>query len=229
VPTFDRDSWERRVARETAKLGKQALDEVMNALGDPPDFSGLPATFWDQQTGALASLLTPLLQEVYLASAESALEESVVGVDWAMVNRNAVTWANSYTYDLVSGMTETTRELIRESVGNFFTQNQTLDELRGRLESAFGPIRADMIATTEVTRAATEGERALVQLLEEQGLLFRDVWETAADEFVCPICMPLNGQAQGPTGYIHPENGQSYDGPPAHPRCRCRERHESVL
>ena len=30
-------------------------------------------------------------------------------------------------------------------------------------------------------------------------------------------------------GYcVHPETGNSYDGPPAHPRCRCRERHESL-
>jgi hypothetical protein len=229
VSEFERETWEQRVAREAAKFGKQSLDAVLTALGDPPDFSRVPSGFWDEQSGALATALTPLLQEVYLAAAEAELEDSPVGVDWTQVNRGAVTWSNQYGYELVRGLTETTRELVREAVSNFFTQDQTLDDLRARLESAFGPIRADMIATTEVTRAATEGERALVEMLEEQGLLFLDVWETAADEFVCPICMPLDGQEQGPTGYVHPDNGNVYDGPPAHPRCRCRERHESVL
>ena len=225
---FNRDSWEARLAREASRLGRQSLDALMTALGDPPDMARLPASFWDDEAATMTATLTPMLQEVYLASAEAALEVSPVGVDWVLVNQRAVTWANQYGYDLVQGLTGTQRDLVREAVGNFFTQNQTLADLRGRLETAFGPIRADMIATTEVTRAATEGERALVELLRAEGLGFRDIWETAADELVCPICEPLDGQEREGSGYVHPDTGQSYDGPPAHPRCRCRERHESL-
>jgi len=230
VPDFDRETWERRLAREAARLGRETLDTLMTALGDPPNYSALPASFWDDQTALMSGALTPLLQEVYMASAEAALEMSPVGVDWAVVNQRAVTWANQYGYDLVQGLTGTQRDLTREAVGNFFSQNQTLAQLRDRLEGAFGPIRADMIATTEVTRAATEGERALVELLKEQGLGFREIWETANDEIVreCPICWPLNEVERGDSGYVHPETGQTYDWPPAHPRCRCRERHESM-
>jgi hypothetical protein len=229
LPDFDRDSWEARLAREAARLGRQSLDELMTAIGDPPDMARLPASFWDDEAAAMTATLTPMLQEVYLASAEAMLEVSPVGVDWVLVNQRAVTWANQYGYDLVQGLTGTQRDLVREAVGNFFSQNMTLADLRGRLEGAFGPIRADMIATTEVTRAATEGERALVELLRAEGLGFRDIWETAADELVCPICEPLNGQEREGVGYVHPDTGQSYDGPPAHPRCRCRERHESLM
>ena len=229
MPEFDRESWESRLAKEASKLGKQSLDAILTALGDPPDYGALPASFWDDQGVAMSSAFTPLLQEVYLASAEAVLEESPVGVDWVLLNQRAVTWANQYGYDLVQGLTGTQRDLVREAVSNFFSQNMTLADLRARLEGAFGPIRADMIATTEVTRAATEGERALIDLLREQGLLFRDIWETANDERVCPICEPLDGQERGPSGYVHPDMGDTYDGPPAHPRCRCRERHQSVL
>lgn len=225
---FDRDSWEARLAREASRLGRQSLDALMTALGDPPNLAAVPVSFWDDQTTVLSGALTPLLQEVYMASAEALLEVSPVGVDWVVFNQRAVTWANQYGYELVNGLTGTQQDLVREAVGNFFSQNQTLADLRGRLEGAFGPIRADMIATTEVTRAATEGERALVELLRAEGLGFRDIWETAADELVCPICQPLDGQEREGGGYVHPETGQSYDGPPAHPRCRCRERHESL-
>src|SRR3990167_6105722 len=204
---FDRDSWEARLAREASRLGRQSLDALMTALGDPPDMARIPATFWDDEAATMTATLTPMLQEVYLASAEAMLEVSPVGVDWVLVNQRAVTWANQYGYDLVQGLTGTQRDLTREAVGNFFSQNQTLSQLRDRLEGAFGPIRADMIATTEVTRAATEGERALVNLLTEQGLAFRDIWETAADELVCPRCLPLDGQERESAGYVHPDSG----------------------
>ena len=229
MPEFDRDAWERTLAREASKLGAQSLEALMEELGDPPDLTKVPASFWDSQNALLLAARAPMLQDVYMASAEAALDLSPVGVDWVVMNQNAVTWANQYGYELVQGLTRTQRDLVREAVGNFFTQDQSLADLRHRLEGAFGTVRADMIATTEVTRAATEGERALVDLLREQGLDFRDIWETAADEIVCPICQPLNGAVRDPSGwYIHPEMGIAFGGPPAHPRCRCRERHESL-
>jgi len=86
---FDRDSWERRLAREAARLGQQALDDLTAVLGDPPDFASIPASFWDDATATMAAGVTPILRDAYMASAEAALAESVVGVDWAVVNQQA--------------------------------------------------------------------------------------------------------------------------------------------
>src|SRR3990167_9829615 len=106
---FDRDSWERRLAREAARLGRQALDDLTAVLGDPPDLASIPASFWDDATATMAAGVTPILRDAYMASAEAALSESVVGVDWAVVNQQAITWANQYGYELVRGITETQR------------------------------------------------------------------------------------------------------------------------
>src|SRR3970040_1164950 len=130
---FDRDSWEARLAREAARLGRQSLDALMTALGDPPDMARLPASFWDDESAAMTATLTPVLQEVYLACAESMLEVSPVGVDWVLVNQRAVTWANQYGYDLVQGLTGTQRDLVRGAVSNFFYQNMTLADFSTRV------------------------------------------------------------------------------------------------
>ena len=72
-----------------------------------------------------------------------------------------------------------------------------------------------MIARTEVTRAAVEGERALVKetndIVSQHGIdPMVPIWQTRNDEIVCPICGPKH-------------NKEIKDGeyPPAHPRCRC--------
>jgi len=78
------------------------------------------------------------------------------------------------------------------------------------LELIGSPIRAEMIAVTEVTRAASEGEQAVARELARQGIIMTPFWNTNRDELVCPICEPRNNQ-------------EITDGmfPPAHPRCRC--------
>jgi ribosomal protein S2 len=91
--------------------------------------------------------------------------------------------------------------------------------LKDSLSSLFGPVRAEIIAITEVTRAAVEGERAMVAEVAKQGIQMVAVWNTNNDEIVCPICAPLNQKKQG-EAWTFP--------PPAHPRCRCWLNHDFV-
>lgn len=152
-----------------------------------------------------------------------------IGVDWALVNEAASEWSRRYTYDLVRGITDHTREALQRAVGDFFEEGLTRGDLEGRLSSLFGPVRAEMIAVTEVTRAAAEGQQGLVSEVAAQGIEMVDAWSTRNDELVCPICGPLHGRdadgyGPGRTPYwIHPLSGQRYEKPPAHPRCRCSD------
>jgi hypothetical protein len=86
-----------------------------------------------------------------------------------------------------------------------------------------------MIATTEITRAAVEGEIAAAEEINKQMPEQRKlvpVWQTRVDERVCPICQPLNEKrpdrfgADGRPVWVHPDGG-IYGPPPAHRRCRC--------
>jgi len=152
-----------------------------------------------------------------------------IGVDWALVNEAASEWARRYTYDLVRGITNHTREALQRAVGDFFEEGLTRGDLEGQLSSLFGPVRAEMIAVTEVTRAAAEGQQGLVSEVAAQGIEMVDTWSTRNDELVCPICGPLHGRDAdgydaGRTPYwMHPVSGQRYGKPPAHPRCRCND------
>lgn len=143
-----------------------------------------------------------------------AKQIDALSVDWELANNAATDWARQYSAELVRGITNTTRDRIRSEVA-YYTQNQqTIGQLGKRLEGVFSPQRANMIAVTEVTRSYSEGNQTA---WKESGVVEGKEWNTNNDELVCPICGPLDGQVVriGDTF----EGG--FDGPPAHPRCRC--------
>lgn len=80
--------------------------------------------------------------------------------------------------------------------------------------------RSLLIARTETIKASNEGQNQLWKQASQQGLLPRNakrVWLAAGDERTCPICSELDGKTA-------PLNGSfegKFDGPPAHPACRC--------
>lgn len=80
----------------------------------------------------------------------------------------------------------------------------------------YGRGRAERIAVTETTRLAEIAEKAGLEVLRTSGIAVQRMWETEADERVCPICRPLHNVPEHlwPSSYA--------DGPPAHVNCRCR-------
>jgi len=94
-------------------------------------------------------------------------------------------------------------------------------ELIQMIEPVVGAKRAETVAITAATEAATAGVRAYREgMRAEHNLEYVMIWETANDERVCPICGALHGKREDEWG------GRS--GPPAHPRCRCGVRLERV-
>ena len=81
-----------------------------------------------------------------------------------------------------------------------------------------------MIARTEVTRAAVEGQRATVKetsdALAKYGIKpMVEVWQTRNDDLVCSIYRSRHGKKEG-AGWT------KEDGPPAHNGCRCWTNHK---
>ena len=223
----NRDSLEAELARRFSRLSSKHRRELMSLLGNPPSYANVPQSFWQKVISELNGQFVPLLTDVYLEQAEFLVSSLPVGVDWGLINQRAVTWAQSYSYQLVQGITNTTQKLIRDAVSNFFEQSMTMGDLETIIGRAFGPVRAEMIAVTEVTRAASEAEVQIGEEMAGEGLFLDAVWKTNNDELVCPICAPLNGKkAEGYRGkrrpyWIHPTKRTEIDPPPAHPRCRC--------
>ena len=138
-----------------------------------------------------------------------------IPLDIAKINVAAWTWANGYSYELIKGITATTQQVVSQAVAQFVgTPGMTIGDVVGMLETAFGPVRAQMIAVTETTRAYSHANRITQVLLREMGVETVRVWRTSADEKVCDICGPLEGKAEDDWGDL-------VDGPPGHVNCRC--------
>lgn len=213
----DRDALEGKLARLLGRLSRAQMGRLLEELGDPPAVENVSPLFWDETGKELANAIRPFLEDVYLESARRLMNSQSVGVEWGGVNETAADWASSHSYDLIRKLEDTSRKRVQGAISRYYRDEQTIGELERSLTPTFGPVRAEMIAVTEVTRASVEGERGMVQELAKEGIEMRPFWETNNDELVCPICEPRNGKEITDGFY-----------PPAHPRCRCTVGHEIV-
>jgi hypothetical protein len=206
----NRAELEAELARRFSKLSAAHRRELMRLLGTPPNMGNVPAAFWDKVASELNGSFVPFMAQTFLDSAERILPTLPIGVDWGLVNERAATWARQYSYELIRNITNTTRRATQEAVAAFFERGQTRGDLEAALGRLFGPMRAEMIGVTEVTRAATQGELEIARELAAEGIVMVPVWQTNNDELVCPICSPRNGKEITDNSF-----------PPAHVRCRC--------
>ncbi len=173
-------------------------------------------TILEEMFNELRAALAPEL--ALITTRQLGLLAMTVGVhfDVAAISTEALAWADRYSFQLVRGITDTTRKLLQQATSTFISApGMTREQLEALIAPAFGPVRAEMIATTEVTRAYSEATNEQQKWLEGAGVRMRRIWQTLQDELVCPICGPLNEQ---------PEDvwrGEFPDGPPAHVNCRC--------
>ena len=210
---------ENLLSKLIAKELRFELSELMKLLGDEPNMNNVPPSYWDNGGKRLRSVIEPVLRDIYMQQAKEQLDQSSIGIDWSIINQNAIDWSSQYSFDLVTGLTERSKQVVNTSLNKFFTNPTTIGELEKSLLGTFGPVRAEMIAITEVTRAAVEGEQKVVDeiIARNPGMESIDIWLTNRDEKTCLICGPRHGK----------ERGTNWEeNPPAHPRCRCWLRHD---
>lgn len=161
--------------------------------------------------------------EYILGTAKAAV--TVEGVDWDMINVNALQWVTGggqlgtgfgegYANALLETMAQTTERGLRTIFGEWIQNNLSYEQLVQQLNrTVFGQTRAEMLATTEITRAYAEGNRAAWR---SSRVIRKMRWQAVGDERMCALCGPLNQT-------ITDVNGDFGNGafPPLHPRCRC--------
>jgi SPP1 gp7 family putative phage head morphogenesis protein len=179
----------------------------------------------------LRDAMIGVLQEVAQAGAEHGrkqVERAAFGikrenividsqaVDWTLANADAAQWAIEYGYQLIQGITDTTRKQIATLIRYFVDNSITINELRDQLMAGnlFSKHRATMIAVTEVTRAFQNGSMAAWRA---SGVVEGREWQTAVDERVCPLCGPLHGKV----AKLNEPFGFGISDPPRHVMCRC--------
>ena len=202
------------------------LREIMDRLGDPPDPNALDYAFWEGLQNTMIADVRPEMERMALhlargeAKALATKAEPVlpagIPILWEeeVIFREAADWARAYTYDLIHGIVENTREDVRRGVSAFVeTPGRTIGQLRDELTPLFTQSRAQRIAVTETTRAYAEGTRMVQEEIGRAGIRMEQVWRTAMDDKVCPIC--------GPNANKRKSEGWTVAGVPAHPNCRC--------
>lgn len=150
-----------------------------------------------------------------------------VTVDWSLLNKQALEFAQNYTYDLIRGLDSTTRADVQNALSQWVQTGAPLAELESSLRAIFNNAdRAAVIAQTESTRAYNEGAK---QRWQQVGVK-RATWQTVnvglkrTDKHpgdVCLICTELHGQEfdleQGAWSDVLGQYVQA----PAHVGCRC--------
>lgn len=215
----NRDAKEALISKPLSKEFSRFRIQLLSIIpGMDPWMMDIAPEFWVEHQAGLTAAISPAISGIYIAQAETFLDDvDFLGVDWGLANEGAITFAKDYTFSLVTDLVETSRKTLRRVIPAFFEDGWTQGQLSDSLSSTFGTMRASMIARTEVTRAASEGEQGIARLLSSQGITMTPVWQTRNDELVCPICGPKASK---------PIKDGSY--PPAHPRCRCWVTHEII-
>ncbi len=211
----NRADFEALLARKLGRLGQSQLKSLLAALGDPPMMEHLPADYFDRMAVEYQGVIQPVLEDVYVKQAVALMgldSHKALAIGWDIINERAAQWARQYSGVLCKNITDNTRTAIRQQVEGFYRDARTMGDLEASLGRLFGPVRAEMIAVTEVTRAAAQGELGFAEELRRLGLKTVHIWITSNDDIVCAICGPLHEKEQG-DGWTDP--------PPAHVRCRC--------
>jgi hypothetical protein len=174
---------------------------------------------WREYQQHLLETLTPLIQGITQQAVNAAARTIAGGVpetvNWGLVNQQAADWAQQYAGDLISGVTATTKQGVRDQLEQWVQAKETLPELIERITnisnaaggSLFGPVRAEMIAVTEATNVYAEANAEAWQAMGVQPAAFKPsghvrcrcwlttkklsdgtrvmVWQTAKDDLVC--------------------------------------------
>lgn len=205
-----RSLFQRRFKRQLEVL---AMTGVQKAKPKPRIPIDLPE--WEDE-----DYIDELVAVIYEASKYGIAlfaEQVIIGLDYTLSSAEALAWAKKYSYELIKGIDETTRDIISNAISSFietpgFTIRDVMDEL-----TDFSEKRAATIAVTETTRAFAEGQKLAGEELRKEfpDMKIEKTWFTNNDDRVCDICGPLDGKS------VAYEDEFDAEGPPAHVNCRC--------
>jgi SPP1 gp7 family putative phage head morphogenesis protein len=228
----------RRTLPPEAVADHQEAEVVLNHAVEVTDEamrSGLPRLLFDALSSGGDVAATNLVLDLGAATplARAAVAESDLynymralappkgkppkGYAFNKSNVAAETWAREHAGELIDGITKTTRDELRDVIGDVLSGDSTWKSAFTRIDKIFDdPARARTIARTESARAINEGQKKLWnQAVKDDYLTGKElmVWITTPD--ACDICDAMDGETV--------ELGEDFeeDGPPAHPNCRC--------
>lgn len=193
-------------ARDDLAKGKSDVDRILAAL----NFAD-----WTVLSGDLDGIIEKILADAGAqALAQIGVSEAEITT---MVNDRAVAYAQERSAELVTRISESTREMLRADVTEAMQEGYSNDDLADTLAENYGfsGDRAEMIARTETAYADVAGN---LEAYRASGVVAGKKWITG--EGCCDLCDELNGEIIGIDDTFPTDDGD-IDGPPYHPNCRC--------
>lgn len=198
----NRDKHESSFARRVAKLMTRHRKELTRIAGSPPDPAKVPPEFWQKIEREMQEEIFLLLLLTFDASSlQHQPADGFAQFQTESVEQFGKQWSDARSRDVGQGYAENTQKRL-----------ETI-ETPEDLTRLFGPDRAEGIAISEVTDAATAGSEETKRVAGE--ISDDDIWRTSEQDNVCPICRPLN-RTRRPVWSLKFPNG-----PRAHYRCNC--------
>lgn len=159
-------TFELRLMSATAQvLLEQAKDLLKRLKAAGTADALLDPLAWLAQEQLMRDRLEPILMNLAALGTDrvrrtvESLGQSALGVDWNLANERATAWARQHAGELVSNVTQTTRNAVADQVAQWSQTGEGIDGLTRRIATmtdaggkpVFSPVRAEMIAITEST------------------------------------------------------------------------------
>jgi len=163
--------------------------------------------------------ITPAIRAAYRSAHAHAVAEIEIDAGAEALQHAdvaAIAWAEQHAAELVTQISESTRDDIAGLVGDALTEGWSAAKLGDAIEQSqgFSQYRSDMIARTELAYAHVQGN---LDGYRSTGVE-RKRWITGAGS--CDDCFDLDGVVIDIDDDFDYVDGP-VDGPPAHPHCRC--------
>ncbi len=209
-----------KAAGRATKLLRKTLKK---ADGDaaPED---LPPATWEALlagwTGPVQDMIDSIMDDLQAMAADTAKTavELITYDNFDKVNEAAVKLMAEHGAALVTDITESTRNMLRQTIAKGLADNIGLPAIAESIQDAyaFSPARADIIARTEISWANSNTSLLSYQMAKADGLAVKKGWLLGPNP--CPTC-----QANADQGAIELEEAfqSGHQCPTAHPNCEC--------
>ena len=184
---------ERRLTRALTLYFEGQLARIIASLEE--QYKSFQPGFWDDEWQEMWEEMSEDFVGILIhgtVGGINALPDNVA----PLVNRDAINmalidFARQYRNEWLFKINETSRKFVEKSIQEWLASGRPLNDLVRSLSNPdtgmFNKLRAERIATTEVTRLFAMGNKAA---WEQVGYVDQFRWMTANDERVCEICGP---------------------------------------
>ncbi|TVP57790.1 MAG: phage portal protein [Gemmatimonadales bacterium] len=177
---------------------------------------------YDQRRGtAWMASLAPAIGQVAERGARRLADR--MGISFDLVTPGVARWAEEHAAEMVTAVSDTTKEAIRRSLADGLLEGEGIPEIAERIQQsgAFAESRATLIARTEATTTVNGAQKeALSVYASETGSVVRKTWLATQDDRTRDDHLLMDGTTVGlDDDFDSPDLGAIQY--PQAPNCRC--------